>query len=356
MRPKAELGEYKGLEVGRREPRRRATTPIDQEIEQLRERARPPGDRRGRRRERRLRRHGLQGLRSTASRSRAARAATSSLELGSGRLIPGFEEQLTGAKAGEDRKVEVTFPADYGAEHLAGKDAVFEVTVKEVKRKDLPELDDDFARRGRRLRLARRAARGHPQAPRGGRDAGRSSASSARPSSTPPSPTRRSTCPTRSSRRARKELLDQTLHSLSHQGIDKETYLRIAGKTEEELLEEAKPDAEQALRREAVLTAIVEAEGIEVSDEEVLEALGPTPSAAGAQAEEAARPPAQRGPPGRASRRTWRRARRSTSLRRQATPGRQARTPERAEAARPARTPVQGLGLPTTVGSVGAVW
>ena len=67
------------------------------------------------------------------------------IELGSGRLIPGFEEQLTGASAGDERTVEVSFPADYPAPNLAGKDAVFEVTVKEVKRKHLPELDDDFA-------------------------------------------------------------------------------------------------------------------------------------------------------------------------------------------------------------------
>jgi len=66
------------------------------------------------------------------------------LELGSGRLIPGFEEQLVGVSAGEERVVEVTFPAEY-AEHLAGKAATFEVTVKEVKRKRLPELDDEFA-------------------------------------------------------------------------------------------------------------------------------------------------------------------------------------------------------------------
>ena len=72
-----------------------------------------------------------------------------------------------------------------------------------------------------------------------------------------------------------KELFEQTIHSLGHRGISKDAYLRIAQKTEEELLEDAKPDAEQALKREAVLSAIVEAEGIEVSDDEVLEALGP---------------------------------------------------------------------------------
>ena len=67
------------------------------------------------------------------------------VELGSGRLIPGFEEQLKGASAGEERTVELTFPDDYPAEHLAGKDASFAVEVKEVKEKRLPELDDDFA-------------------------------------------------------------------------------------------------------------------------------------------------------------------------------------------------------------------
>src|SRR6266700_3090161 len=66
------------------------------------------------------------------------------LELGSGRLIPGFEEQLTGASEGESRTVAVTFPDDYeGA--VAGQDASFEVSVKEVKAKRLPELDDEFA-------------------------------------------------------------------------------------------------------------------------------------------------------------------------------------------------------------------
>ena len=67
------------------------------------------------------------------------------IELGSGRLIPGFEEQLEGAPAGDDSTVKLDFPEDYGAAELAGKDAEFAVTVKEVKAKALPELDEDFA-------------------------------------------------------------------------------------------------------------------------------------------------------------------------------------------------------------------
>ena len=68
------------------------------------------------------------------------------LELGSGRMIPGFEEQLLGAKSGEQRDLNVPFPEDYGNEELAGKEAVFAATVTAIKRKELPELDDDFAK------------------------------------------------------------------------------------------------------------------------------------------------------------------------------------------------------------------
>ena len=68
------------------------------------------------------------------------------LEVGSGSFIPGFEEQLLGAKAGESREVKVTFPADYFVPELAGKEANFKVKINDVKRKELPELDDDFAK------------------------------------------------------------------------------------------------------------------------------------------------------------------------------------------------------------------
>jgi len=70
-----------------------------------------------------------------------------------------------------------------------------------------------------------------------------------------------------------RELWDSMLHQLSHQGIDRETYLRISGRSEEETIETAKPDAEQALKREAVLAAVAEAESLEPSEEEMLEAV-----------------------------------------------------------------------------------
>ena len=77
--------------------------------------------------------------------SRAGTGRDQLLELGSGRLVPGFEDQLVGASAGEERTVTITFPEDYPAPELAGNEAQFAVTVNEVKAKNLPEPDDDFA-------------------------------------------------------------------------------------------------------------------------------------------------------------------------------------------------------------------
>jgi trigger factor len=281
VRPKAELGDYKGLEVGRREPDADEAA-IEREIEALRDRAArldtvdeaaENGD---------FVVMDYTGYLQDEGGERApfegGEGRDQLIELGSGRLIPGFEEQLTGARAGEERTVELAFPPDYGAEHLAGRDATFEVTVKEVKRKELPELDDEFAletagfdsldelRDDVRNRLEEaESKRIDAEFREAVLDAAVREATVDVPEALVDA-------------RAR-ELLDQTMHSLSHQGVTKDMYLRISGKTEEELLEDARPDAEKALRRDAVLVAVIEAEGVEVSDDEVLEALeGPAQS------------------------------------------------------------------------------
>jgi len=82
-----------------------------------------------------------------------------------------------------------------------------------------------------------------------------------------------------------RELWDQMIHQLGHQGISKDAYLQIAGKSEEEILAEAKPDAEKALRREAVLAAFIKAEGIEPSDGDILDALQPVAAQQGVKPE-----------------------------------------------------------------------
>jgi trigger factor len=198
------------------------------------------------------------------------------LELGSGQFIPGFEEQLVGLKAGDEKVVELTFPEDYGsAPHLAGQPAQFEVTVNEIKAKQLPELDDDFATEAggfdtvdelREDIASRMREADERKIEAEFREAALDAVVEGATVEIPDSLVEA---------RAQ-ELWDQMLHSLSHRGITKDAYLRIAQKTEEELLAEARPDAEQALRREAVLAAVIEAESIEPSDGDILDALQDT--------------------------------------------------------------------------------
>ena len=271
VRPGATLGEYKDLEVGRREPVA-SDADIDREVDGLRERLatlatvdRPAeiGDF--------VVMDYVGSIEGTPFGGGEGRDQL--VELGSGRLIPGFEEQLVGARAGDERTVALSFPDDYGAEHLAGQPASFAVTVKEVKHKDLPTPDDDFAadagfdslrelRDDIRSRLLERDGR---EVEGEFREAALDAAVARAKVEVPAALVQA---------RAR-ELWDQTLHSLSHRGISREAYLQIADRTEDEILADAAPSAEQALKREAVLTAVIAAEGIAPTDEDVAEALQP---------------------------------------------------------------------------------
>jgi trigger factor len=273
VRPTATLGEYKGLEVGRREPEPDPAD-IDAELEQLRERSAR-----------------LETVEEPAARGDfvvmdyagsidgepfdGGEGRDQMVELGTGRLIPGFEEQLEGAAAGQERTVTLSFPDDYGAEHLQGKPAEFAVTVKEVKRKRLPELDDEFALEAGGFdsidELREDISAKLREAEEGKADAEYREAVldavAAKATITVPDTLIRARAT---------ELFERMMHSLSHQGISKEMYLNISGKQEEEIVEEALPDAESALRREAVLAAVIDAEGIEPAEGDVLDALQST--------------------------------------------------------------------------------
>src|SRR5215208_7887398 len=230
VRPEAKLGEYKGLEVGKREPVA-SDEAVEAEIERLRERS-------GRLET--VERPAAQGdfvvmdYKGTidAVEFAGGEGRDQMVELGSGRLVPGFEEQLTGAVAGEERTVGVTFPDDYGAEDLAGNEAEFAVTVKEVKAKELPPVDDDLAaeagfdtldelREDIRERLSETEER---QIDAEFREAVLDSAV-ANATIDVPEPLLEA--------RSR-ELWEQMLHSLGHQGISKEMYLQISGRSEDD--------------------------------------------------------------------------------------------------------------------------
>jgi len=280
VRPTATLDEYKGLEVGKREPAV-SDAEIDAEIERIRERSakldtvdRPAGkgdfvvmDFAG----------SVDGEPFEGGEGR-----DQMVELGSGRLVPGFEEQLEGAAAGDERTISITFPEasdsgdegearDRGASELAGREAQFAVTVKEVKAKELPALDDELAAEAGfdtldELRADIRQRLTEVQQARIEAEFREAALDSAVANATVEIPDALIEA------RAR-ELWEQMLHSLGHQGITRETYLRITGRDEDAIIEEGKADAEQALRREAVLAAIVDAEGVRPTDEEVMEAV-----------------------------------------------------------------------------------
>jgi trigger factor len=268
--PPAQLGDYKGVEVGRREPKVDEQE-VQAELERLREslasletveREAGEGDF--------VVMDYVGSVDGTPFEGGDGRGQV--VELGSGRLIPGFEEQLAGVSAGEERTVELTFPDDYPAEQLAGKDASFAVEVKEVKEKRLPELDDDFAVEAGgydsldelRTEIESRIGQAEERAieaefREAAVDAVVDNATIEVPHELVHSKAH--------------EMWHRTARRFAAQGINPEQYLQMTGKTEEELVVESESDAETALKREAVLSAIVEAEGIEVSDEEIEQAL-----------------------------------------------------------------------------------
>ena len=268
--PPARLGEYKGVEVGRREPLASADE-VQTELDRLRESLASLET---------VERDAADGDfvvmdfvgRVDGEEFAGGDARGHVAELGAGRLIPGFEEQLRGVTAGEQREVKVTFPDDYQAEHLAGKDAVFAVDVKEVKEKRLPELDDDFAVEAGgydsldelRAEIEERIKEAEERAIEG---EFREAAVDAVVAGS------KIEIPHELVHSKAHEMWHRTARRLAAQGVDPQRYLELTGKTEEELAVESESDAELALKREAVLAAIVDAEGIEVSDDELNEAL-----------------------------------------------------------------------------------
>jgi trigger factor len=273
VRPKAKLGEYKGIEVGRAEAEPTDEI-VDREIERIREgftklepveRAAVEGD---------VLLIDYEGLIDDKA-FEGGKETDGMLELGSGRFIEGFEKQLNGASGGEQREVKVTFPDDYQAEHLAGKEAVFAVEVKEVREKVLPELDDDFASDASefdtleelRADIAKRVSEAvDERAEQDFRVAAVDAAAAAATVEIPDDLV--------AARAA--ERWQRVERQLAGRGMSPDSFLQMQGKTREEVLEESKPDAKRELEREAVLAAIAEVEAIEVSEEEMVEALAHT--------------------------------------------------------------------------------
>jgi trigger factor len=201
-----------------------------------------------------------------------AQGADQMFEIGRGDLVPGFEEALVGVGRGEETTFDVTFPEDYQAEELAGQPATFKVNVKEIKSKVVPELDDAFAadvsefdtleelRADIRTRMEAAAKEGMR------REFRTAAVDKAVADATVEVPS---------------TMIDREAHRLYHEleenvgerGLTMDVYLGVLEKTEEQVEEELRPQAELIIKRRLVLEEIAKAEGLSMSDDEMLQAI-----------------------------------------------------------------------------------
>jgi len=198
------------------------------------------------------------------------KAENHSLELGSNSFIPGFEEQLVGAKAGDNLDVTVTFPEDYQAEDLAGKEAVFKVTVHEVKEKELPELDDELAKdlddEVETLDELREKYHKEMQESKekAAQDAVEESAIKQAVDNAEVVE-----LPDVMIQDEVKRAKDEFLNNLQQQGISAEMYYQITGTSEEDLDQQFEGEAGTRVKTNLVIEAIVAKEGFEATEDEV---------------------------------------------------------------------------------------
>lgn len=193
-----------------------------------------------------------------------------SLELGSGQFIPGFEEQLVGTKAGETVEVKVTFPENYQAEDLAGKEALFVTTVNEVKAKELPELDDELAKDidEEVETLDELKAKFRKELEESKAEAYNDAVETA---------VIEAAVANAEIKEIPEEMIHEEVHramneflgGMQQQGISPEMYFQITGTSEDDLHKQYEADADKRVRTNLVIEAIAAAENFTTSDEEV---------------------------------------------------------------------------------------
>lgn len=194
------------------------------------------------------------------------------LTVGSGSFIPGFEEQLVGMNAGEEKDVTVTFPEDYHAKDLAGKEAVFHCRVNSIREKKLPELNDEFADEVSEfdtLDEYKADIKKNIEVKR------EEDAKTRRENEAVDAVIKNATIeiPEAMMRTQEEELADQMAQNLRYQGMNLQDFLKYTNMSEEQFITSMQPQADRTIRTRLTLEAVVKAENIEVSDEEFDEEL-----------------------------------------------------------------------------------
>ena len=192
------------------------------------------------------------------------------LTIGSGAFIPGFEEQLVGTEIGADVEVNVTFPEDYQADNLAGKAAVFKCKVNEIKEKQLPEVDDEFASEVSAFDTLEAYKADLKQ---NLEDKKFKEAKSAKTDAVIDAIIASSEMdiPEAMIKTEQRQMLNDFAQRMQMQGLSMEQYFQFTGTTADMLMEQSKPQAEQRIKTSLVIDAIVAAENIEATEEEFAE-------------------------------------------------------------------------------------
>lgn len=193
-----------------------------------------------------------------------------SLEIGSGSFIDNFEEQLVGVAVGEKKEVKVKFPEAYGKEELNGKDATFEVTVKEIKVKELPELDDEFAKEVSEFDTLAEVKEDISKKIKENNDA---KAEREFEDAVIGAAIEKATIdlPSVMVEKEIDNMLKDLEERLKYQGLTLDQYMEFTGNTVDKMRDYMKENAERKVKADLVLEAIAKAENIEVSEEELKE-------------------------------------------------------------------------------------
>jgi trigger factor len=270
VKPEVKLGEYKGLEVEKMETEVTAED-VEAELTSLQEKqAELAVKEEGKAEEGDTVTMDFEGF-VDGEAFEGGQAENYSLELGSGQFIPGFEEQLIGVASGEEKEVEVNFPEEYHAAELAGKPATFKVKVHEIKAKELPALDDEFAKDADEE--VETLAELKEKIEKRLQESKKNEAETAV----------RETLVNKASDNAEVEIpevmvkaeVDRMMQEfeqrLQMQGMNLDLYFQFSGQTEEDLRGQMTEDAGKRVRTNLTLEAIAAAENLEVTDEEAEE-------------------------------------------------------------------------------------
>ncbi len=189
------------------------------------------------------------------------------LTIGSGAFIPGFEEQLVGAEIGKELDVNVTFPEDYHAEDLKGKAAVFKCTVKEIKEKQLPELDDEFASEVSEFETL---AEYKEDVKKNLEEKKAKDAKNAKEEAVISAIVEASEMeiPEAMLETQQRQMVDEFAQRITMRGLTMEQYLQFTGTNYQQMVEQVKPQAEERIKSRLVLEAVVAAEKIEATEED----------------------------------------------------------------------------------------